>query len=227
MKMKTWVLWGFFWALVLAIVPATRVQAGSGAYISREDAEQVCHAEAARRLGLDFDDVGTGRMRSSDEGTYRIKWYTDLANGNNSSGSCTIDRGGNLLRFDQDGGMAGGPAGFGPVGDYPRVKVDTGGDGTFDGGRFRNVHLESVYLDMRERPTLVLRGSHEFRIAFNGEVIGASQREFTLRINGSDHGDVHGRAEIRLNPDRNEVETLDFHGTIDGSELNSSFAGRR
>ena len=75
---------------------------------------------------------------------------------------------------------------------------------------------------------MVLAGSHDFRIVFFGEVISASStREFTLRINSSDHGDVHGRAEIRLNPDRNEIEALDFRGTIDCRELNSSFARGR
>ena len=120
--------------------------------------------------------------------------------------------------------MPRGPQGFGQAPDYPRVRVDTGGSGTFDGGRFRDVRLGRVYLDTKERPKLTLAGNHDFRIVFYGDVISStSRREFTMEVNSSDHGDVRGRAEIRLNPDRNEVEALDFRGTLDGSEFNSSF----
>jgi hypothetical protein len=198
----------------------------SGDFISQEDAERACHAEAVRRLGMGFRDVGTDALRPTEDGNYRVKWYTDVPNGNNSGGVCEVDRRGSLVHFDQARGDRGdgGDGRASPVGEYPRVKVDTGGTGSFDGGRFRDIRLERVSLDTRDRPVLVLVGRHEFRIAFYGEVINSDgNRELTLRVNASDHGDVHGRAQIRLNPDRNEIETMDFHGTMDGGELNSSF----
>lgn len=108
------------------------------------------------------------------------------------------------------------------------MKIDTGGDGSFEGGRFHNIHLDRVYLDTRGTPPRLALGGNNFRIIFYGEVVRLNnRREFTMRIDRSDHGDVQGRAQIRLNPDGNEIEAVDFRGRMDGTELNSTFVRGR
>lgn len=220
MKMKTYGVFASLLGLLLSVMPAIRAQAF-------DDLERACQTQAAVAMHVSRSDVEIRRGEELNDGSgnYILLWDARLQDGGHSRGYCQVDpRQRQIVRFESREYPDHGHVAMAPVSDYPRVRVDTGGDGTFDGGRFRNIHLQSVYLDTRERPTLVLRGVHEFRIAFYGEVIASdSPREFVLRINSSDHGDVHGRAEIRLNRDANEVDSLDFHGSMDGSELNSRF----
>ncbi len=228
--MKRYGVAGFAIVLGLAVVPAT--SRGAAAPISQENAERVCHEEAVRRLHVQSREVGTDPLRGGNAGSYRFKWYTDLSNGNNSSGTCEVDSRGRLARFDRDGaeggGMGGGRRRETPVDDYPRVKIDTGGDGRFDGGRYRDIRLERAYLDTRGTPPRLALAGNNFRIVFSGEIVRLNnRREFTMRINRADHGDVQGRAEIRLNPDGNEIEAVNFRGRMDGTQLNSTFVRGR
>ncbi len=231
MTLKTYGVWVFLLAMVWALMPAIQAQA-----FDDHDMEKSCQTQAAVAMHVSRSDVDVRRGENVDDGTYILRWEARPRDGNPSRGYCQVDPGQRrIVRFETNE-YAGNPGGRddrrddAPIADYPRVKVDTPGAGAFDGGRFRHIHLESVYLDTLERPMLVLRGVHEFRIAFYGQIVGLrGDRDLTLRmrIDSADHGDVHGLAEIRLSEDRHEVEAVDFHGRMDGGELSSSFVWGR
>jgi hypothetical protein len=231
MKLKIYGVGAFLLAVLWALEPANQAKA-----FDDDDMARACRTQAAVAMHVSRSDVDVRRGENVDDGTYILRWEARMRDGNPARGYCQVDpRQRRIIRFDTNE-YAGSPGGRddhrdeAPIADYPRVRADTPGAGSFDGGRFRNIHLESVYLDTRERPMLVLRGVHEFRIAFYGEIVGLrGDRDLTLRmrIGSSDHGDVHGVAEIRLNEDRHEVEAVEFHGRIDGDELNSNFVWGR
>ena len=104
--------------------------------------------------------------------------------------------------------------GFGPpLSDYPRVKVDTSGHGTFNGSQYGSSNVTRGWFNTREgRPAVALSGSHDFRVTFFGEIVRADDRHITMRITDSSQGQARGRAEIFLNGDRNEIESISIHG---------------
>ena len=227
MKTKTFGVLGFSLALALAFLPPTRLQAF-------DDVERMYRSQASVALHVSRSDVQVrrGDNQDDDSGNYILLWEARLRDGGRSRGYCEIDpRRQRIIRFESgeySGRPGRGPRGPLPPGEYPRVRVDTGGSGNFEGGRFRDIRLDRVAVDTTDRPLLVVKGRHDFRLAFYGEVIRSDNpRELTMRITSSDHGDARGRAQIRLNPDRNEIETLDLHGNMDGREMNSSFVRSR
>jgi len=48
-------------------------------------------------------------------------------------------------------------------------------------------------------------------------------REFSIRITGSDRGNAQGRADVRLNRDRNEVEMINVNGRMGRNSFTGNF----
>ncbi|HMI52339.1 MAG TPA: hypothetical protein VK525_12560 [Candidatus Saccharimonadales bacterium] len=115
-------------------------------------------------------------------------------------------------------------SGYGrPVTNYPRVKVDTDGRGTFSGG-FANSQVRRGWVDTRGDAQVGLSGQN-FRIMFYGVVESFDgDREFTIRILRSDQGEARGKARVRLNRDRNEVELIDVRGRTRGDDFTGTFS---
>ena len=109
-----------------------------------------------------------------------------------------------------------------PVANYPRLKADTDGRGSFSGG-FANSQIRRGWVDTRGDVQVGLTGS-SFRIMFYGVVESFDgDREFTIRILRSDQGEARGKARVRLNRDRNEVEMIDLRGRTKGDDFTGSF----
>jgi hypothetical protein len=69
-----------------------------------------------------------------------------------------------------------------------------------------------------------LSGEHNFKITFRGEAVRSNgDREFTIRIRNSDHGDADGVATVRLNGDKNEVESINISGHLNGGRFDGMF----
>jgi hypothetical protein len=114
--------------------------------------------------------------------------------------------------------------GFGPpMTDYPRVRADSSGHGTFSGQNYGSNNVTRGWFNTREgRPTVALSGSRDFKVTFFGEIVKADDRHITMRITESSQGPARGRAEIVLNRDRNEVESI----SIKGRGFNGDFSRR-
>ncbi len=125
--------------------------------------------------------------------------------------------------FTQRSMEYGGPAPETAV-NAPRVKVDTSGKGDYNGpdGSFR---ITRGWVDTKApQTTVALSGEHHFKINFYGYITQQNGiREFTMQINGSDHGDATGTATFRLNDDRNEVEYISVTGRLNGRDFNGNF----
>ena len=110
-----------------------------------------------------------------------------------------------------------------PAVNYPRVRVDTSGRGNFNSSAV-NIRVTRGFVDTTgQQPAVALRGN-DVRITLYGVIeSSSSNRDFTMRITGSDRGKAQGRAQVRLNGDRNEVEMIMVNGRINGSNFNGSF----
>jgi hypothetical protein len=119
----------------------------------------------------------------------------------------------------------GGPYPGGPgVGNYPRVRVDTSGRGAFNSKFAANVRITRGWVDSTGRPSVAFSGGN-FRITFYGTVDRSDgNREFSMQITGSDRGDAQGRADVRLNRDRNEVEMINVNGRMGRSNFTGNFS---
>jgi len=79
-------------------------------------------------------------------------------------------------------------------------------------------------VDSTARPSVTLSGGN-FRITFFGIIERSDgNREFTIRITGSDRGGAQGRAEVRLNRDRNEVEMINVNGRMGPGNFTGNFS---
>ena len=104
--------------------------------------------------------------------------------------------------------------------DYPRVRVDTDGRGNFQSQKIGNGNISRGYVDLRSsRPTVGFRGPRGFKVLLYGDVLESDGRRMLLRINDSSRGRVRGRAEVQLNNDRNEVESI----TVQGRDFSGNF----
>jgi len=120
-------------------------------------------------------------------------------------------------------GFPGGPGGSG-VGNYPRVRVDTSGRGSFNSRFAANARITRGWVDSTGRPSVMLSGGN-FRITFYGVVDRTDgTREFSMRITGSDRGAAQGRADVRLNRDRNEVEMINVNGRMGPTNFTGNFS---
>jgi hypothetical protein len=118
-------------------------------------------------------------------------------------------------------GHGNGPGYEPALSDYPRVKADTSGHGNFTSQNFGSSNVTRGWIDTRGgRPTVTLSGSHDFNVTFFGEITKADDRHITMRIMDSTHGRARGRAEIFLNHDQNEVESI----SITGRDFNGDFS---
>jgi hypothetical protein len=128
-----------------------------------------------------------------------------------------VDRGCRAIFVTNGGNLADeyGPGpGFGqPITDYPRVKADSSGHGSFSGQSYGSNNVTRGWFNTKEgRPAVALSGSHDFKVTFFGDIVKADQRHITMRITDSSQGPARGRAEIFLNRDRNEIESISING---------------
>jgi hypothetical protein len=79
-------------------------------------------------------------------------------------------------------------------------------------------------VDSTGRPSVSLSGGGGFKVTFYGVVERTDgNREFTLRITGSDRGNAQGSAQVRLNRDRNEVEMINLNGRMGRDNFSGNF----
>jgi hypothetical protein len=125
-------------------------------------------------------------------------------------------------------GYPGGPGYPSPgIPNYPRVKVDTPMQGTYN-SRSGGFNVTRGYVDSRgATPSIALRGDRDYRITFYGVVERSDGGGFTMRITGSDRGDARGTAQARLNNDRNEVELIILDGRIGRDDFSANINRRR
>jgi hypothetical protein len=207
-----------------------------GPYYSQDEAQRTCRREVARRLNVRGEWVSTGVRRPLGPvpGNWLIEWRVNRGEGPREVGVCEVARDGRVIRFDRDERFDrdgrfddNGPFDRGRrppyTGNYPRVRVDTSGRGSFSGS-LAATRITRGYVDTRGRPAVGLSGGG-FRITFYGDIERSDgDREFTMRIASSDKGDARGVARVRLNRDRNEVESMDIQGRARGGEFNGNFA---
>lgn len=205
-------------------------------------------ADAGRRVNLNLDTQDLysapngrqgvrGRMRYGIGGpnTWRTATYECLVDPRSNR----VERAHYRPRADNTGwpggpGYPGGPGGPGYPGgpggpgisNYPRVRVDTSGRGTFNSRSVGNVNITRGFVDSTgARPSISLRGGN-FRITFYGVVENSVGGGFTMRITGSDRGDARGTAQARFNQDLNEVELINVSGRIGRDDFSGNFNRR-
>jgi hypothetical protein len=128
-----------------------------------------------------------------------------------------VDRGCRAVFFANGNNFGPGPGSS----NYPRVNVDTSGRGNFNGRNFGTANITRGWVDTRSQPTVSLTGSGGFSITFYGTIIRSDgDRSMTMQITGSSRGPANGRADIYLNQDRNEVESIN----INGNNFNGNFS---
>jgi len=194
-----------------------------------------CQSRAASALRVSVSDVDVNPGGDSDRGRYILNWEARVNNGRRERGYCEVDRrDGRIVRFETNpynGGGYGGGGGYNPPpysGDYPRVKVDTDGKGYFSSRGLKIDRLDRGFVDTRGDASVTLRGRNGVRITFFGRVVGFDGgREITLQITSTDRGDARGRASIRLNGDRNEVEAITLNGGMPGGDFKGEFTRNR
>jgi hypothetical protein len=195
-------------------------------------------ADARRRVSLSLDTQSQysagmgrqglrGRLRYGIGGpnTWRTATYDCVVNlPQNRVERATYTPPANSSGWPGGPGYPGGPGPGGPgVGNYPRVRVDTSGRGNFNSSFAANVKITRGFVDTSGRPSVALRGGN-FRITFYGVVDRTDgNRSFSMRITGSDRGSAQGRADVRLNGDRNEVEMINLNGRIGRSNFTGDF----
>ena len=107
------------------------------------------------------------------------------------------------------------------VSNYPRVKVDTSGRGNFNSQNFGTANITRGWVDTRSgQPQISLSGSGGFKITFFGNITQADKRHMTMQINNSSRGSTFGQADIYLNGDKNEVESI----SVNGRNFNGNFS---
>ena len=107
-----------------------------------------------------------------------------------------------------------------PVANFPRVNVDTSGRGNFNSQNLGSGNVTRGYVDTKSgRPSVSLSGSGGFKVTFYGDVVQAQDRRIVIRINGSNRGRANGQADIYLNGDKNEVQSIN----ISGANFNGDF----
>lgn len=191
-----------------------------------------CQSRAASALRISMNNVDVNPGGEGNRGTYILNWEARGDRGRRERGYCEVDRrDGRIVRFETSPYGGGGDGGYNPPpysGDYPRVKVDTDGKGYFSSRVGKTNRLDRGYVDTRDQTSVALRGRDGFRITLYGQVVGSDgRREITLQITSSDRGDARGRASIRLNGDRNEVEWISVNGWMAGGDMRGEFNRNR
>jgi len=211
------------------------ISPGAAAQDRNSSAWRDCQSRAASAMRVSMSDVDLNPGGETDRGRYILNWEARVDRGRRERGYCEIDRrDGRIVRFETNpyrGGGGDGGGGYNPPpysGDYPRVRVDTDGRGSFSSRVGKTNRLDRGYVDTRDQTSVTLRARDGFRITFYGQVVGFDgRREITLQITSSDRGDARGRASVRLNPDRNEVEWISVNGAMSGGEFRGEFNRNR
>jgi hypothetical protein len=202
--------------------------------------EDICRRTAAQRLNTQGSTIQT-RTGGVSNNRARIEWRIRKR----VNGYCMINRDGNVVDFRQTndwngdnwsggggwnpGGGGGGSwdddnwGGGGNIITPPRIRADTSGRGNYSDGS-QSVRITRGWVDTTGQPSVALSGEDNFKITFRGDVRNQSgDREFTMRITGSDRGEARGRATFRLNKDRNEVEYINVTGRFQQRQFSGSF----
>ena len=123
-------------------------------------------------------------------------------------------------RFNGGGGNGPGYGG-GSISNYPRVQIDTSGRGNFTSRNWGSANVTRGWVDTRSgRASVSLTGSNNFKVTFYGDVTDGGDRRIVLRITSSNRGRADGRAEILLNGDKNEVQSI----SVNGNNFNGNFS---
>ncbi|MEO8099935.1 MAG: hypothetical protein ABI811_19710 [Acidobacteriota bacterium] len=204
---------------------------------------QECRNDVADALGIGQGAVNADFGPNGDNGNRVVAWEANLS-GRRIVGFCETNRNGRTISTQlgrvrgggegpfgngpgQGNGPGGGPFGNGRGGNNSgaavAVQVDTDGRGTFN-GTGQNIRITRGWVDTRNEPSVSLSGDN-FRITFFGNINGTGQnRDFTIRITRSDRGgNANGTATVRLNQDRNEVESITVEGRIGRDQFNGTF----
>jgi len=221
-------------ALLISVGAFLAISACAAAQDRNSAAWRDCQSRAASALRVSMSDVDVNPGGEGYRGTYILNWEARLDRGHRERGYCEVNRrDGRIVRFETSpyGGGGDGDGGYNPPpysGDYPRVKVDTDGKGYFSSRVGKTNRLDRGFVDLREQTSVTLRGKDGFRITFFGQVTDSDgRREVTLHISSSDRGDARGRASIRLNGDRNEVEWISVNGWMAGGDMRGEFNRNR
>jgi hypothetical protein len=107
-----------------------------------------------------------------------------------------------------------------PITNYPHVKADTSGRGNFNSQMLGAGDVTRGYIDTKSGRAMVgVSGSSGLRVMFYGDVVQAQDRRIVIRITSSDRGQAQGKADIYLNGDKNEIESI----SINGANFNGDF----
>jgi len=219
-------------ALLISVGAFFAISACAAAQDRNSAAWRDCQSRAASALRVSMSDIDVNPGGEGNRGTFILNWEARLDRGHRERGYCEIDRrDGRVVRFETSPYGGGGDGGYYQPpysGDYPRVKVDTDGKGYFSSRVGKTNRLDRGFVDLRDQTSVTLRGRDGFRITFFGQVAGSDgRREITLQISSSDRGDARGRASIRLNGDRNEVEWISVNGWMAGGDMRGEFNRNR
>jgi hypothetical protein len=194
-------------------------------------ADQVS-ADAGRRVTLTLDSQNSYSVGNERQGLRgRLRYGIGPPNGwRVATYDCVVNvRQNRVERVTYSpGAISGGYWPGGPDGpivtNYPRVRVDTSGRGSFNSRFAGNAQISRGWVDSTGRPAVALSGGN-FRITFFGVVESSDgNREFTMWITGSDRGVAQGSAQVRLNRDRNEVEMINLNGRIGRDNFAGNFS---
>ena len=106
------------------------------------------------------------------------------------------------------------------ISNYPRISADTSGRGNFNSQNLGSANITRGWVDTKNQPSVSLSGSGNFKITFYGTVTQADSRHMTIQINNSTRGQTFGTADIYLNKDKNEIESI----SLSGNDFNGSFS---
>jgi hypothetical protein len=127
--------------------------------------------------------------------------------------------------FDLTWRGSGGGGGFDRGGPgVPPVRVDTSGNGNFNGDR-QNLRITRGWVDTAGQPSVTLSGDRDFRISFRIQITREGRDgTYTFRVVNSDRGNANGNGTFRLNGDRNEVEFIAVSGKLNGRNFSGNFS---
>lgn len=236
------------WMAFLLAVPGVLLAQPNRGRMSPNEAERICRNEVQSRLNARGNDVDViYQPEDSNRNNYHVDWRVNSRN-NSTRGTCDVDDNGRVRQFRNSGGGNNGGnngGGFGKgkgnggfpgngggfpgnnpppgVSNYPRVRLDTSGRGTFN-GRGITAKVTRGWVDTLGNTSVQLTGDKDFRVTFFGVVERSDgNRTFVLRITGSSLGNAQGTADVRLNGDRNEVEAIVVNGRINGDAFQAGF----